>query len=59
MATTKFIFAASCLMSFSQALLSDSVLSAREVPAYQTYRGDGTVAQGWPAVSDWADFETM
>ena len=27
--------------------------------SYQFYQGDGTTAQGWPAMSDWVDFDTM
>jgi len=26
---------------------------------YKNYRGDGTIAKGWPSVSDWTDFETL
>ncbi|CAG9949407.1 unnamed protein product [Clonostachys rosea f. rosea IK726] len=26
---------------------------------YKNYKGDGTVAQGWPDIAEWADFETL
>ncbi|CAH0034786.1 unnamed protein product [Clonostachys rhizophaga] len=26
---------------------------------YKNYKGDGTVAQGWPDITEWADFETL
>lgn len=40
-------------------LTQASPLDARQTVPYKTYKGDGTVAQGWPAVSTWASFETM
>lgn len=27
--------------------------------AYKMYTGNGTVAAGWPSLSDWVDFDTM
>lgn len=53
-ATTPFIFAAASLITLSQA----TPLEPRAV-SYKTYKGDGTVAKGWPNTSDWASFDTM
>lgn len=51
------ILAAAGILSLADASPMGSPLSARVT--YKNYRGDGTVAQGWPDVSAWADFETM
>lgn len=53
-AITAIFLAAGSIVGLVQA----SLWVAR-APSYKTYKGDGTVAQGWPAVKDWADFETM
>lgn len=53
-ATTPFVLAAASLISLSQA----TPLEPRAV-SYKTYKGDGTVAKGWPTTSDWASFDTM
>ena len=53
-AITPFLAAASGLVGLAQA----SPLEVRAVD-YKTYRGDGTVSQGWPSESQWASFETM
>ena len=50
----KLIIAAGSMIGLAQA----SPLFTRAV-SYKTYKGDGTVAQGWPRVKQWADFETM
>lgn len=55
-AITPFILAATGLVGLVQA--SPVEVEARAV-SYKTYKGDGTVAQGWPAVSSWASFDTM
>ncbi|CAH0028126.1 unnamed protein product [Clonostachys rhizophaga] len=53
-ATTLFVLAAASLVSLSQA----TPLEPRAV-SYKTYKGDGTVAKGWPNTSDWASFDTI
>ena len=65
MVATLTLFAASSILSFSQAAplgpftrLTRSLVG-RDSDTYQIYGGDGTVAQGWPAVSDWVDYDTM
>ncbi|KAH8901163.1 hypothetical protein GQ53DRAFT_850597 [Thozetella sp. PMI_491] len=58
MVAASFILAASGVIGLSQAIPSRSPLVDRTV-AYKNYKGDGTVAQGWPDVSTWADFETL
>lgn len=55
-ATTAIVLAAVGLTHASPVHASSE---ARASVEYKTYRGDGTVDQGWPAVSDWADFDTM
>lgn len=50
----RFLSAAGSVFGLAQA----SPLITRDT-AYRTYKGDGTVAHGWPGVKDWADFETM
>lgn len=28
-------------------------------PVYKVYSGDGSMAQGWPSMSSWIDYESM
>jgi hypothetical protein len=51
--TTHVVFAAAGFLGLSRALAIHAQAD------YRSYRGDGSIADGWPAVSDWADFETM
>lgn len=57
-AITPFILAVSGIFGLCQASPLPAPVEERAV-AYRDYRGDGTVAQGWPAVSAWKDFETL
>jgi hypothetical protein len=44
--------------SLAQAAPGASPSSTRAV-AYKSYKGDGTVARGWPDVSKWSSFDSM
>lgn len=57
MVAIKSIVAAAGILSLAQASPTTSHLTARL--DYKDYRGDGTVAQGWPDISAWQDFETL
>ncbi|VUC21222.1 unnamed protein product [Clonostachys rosea] len=57
-ATVHIIIAASSMLSLANASPSRTPLETRAV-AYKNYKGDGTVGDGWPDLSDWADFETL
>lgn len=48
------VLAASSLVSLTKA----SPLEPRAAE-YRSYKGDGTIAQGWPAVSTWANFDSL
>ncbi|KAH7041595.1 uncharacterized protein B0I36DRAFT_282629 [Microdochium trichocladiopsis] len=61
-ALTPVLLAASSVVGLSQAAAAAAVAAAAPQPravAYKTYKGDGTVAQGWPDVSQWASFDTI
>jgi hypothetical protein len=55
--TTSFVLAASTITFTFGAFFTHS-LAERDV-SYEIYAGDGSMAQGWPAKSEWADFDTM
>lgn len=58
MIATKLLLAASSI--FSLALAAPVVpLSRRAAQQYSVFGGDGSMIQGWPAVSQWLDFESL
>ena len=59
-AIAPFVLAVTSIFGFAQASAVSSQVEARQsITAYKTYKGDGTVGQGWPGVSAWKDFETL
>lgn len=43
----------------STASAASSTATSSGVDVYKTYTGDGSVADGWPAMSQWVDFDYM
>ncbi|KAF2189328.1 carbohydrate-binding module family 50 protein [Zopfia rhizophila CBS 207.26] len=65
MVAAPLIFVASSIFGLSQAAPLTPFshfthyLVGRDTDSYKVYGGDGTVAQGWPAISDWVDYDSM
>lgn len=38
---------------------TSAATSTTSAVAYKMYTGNGTVAAGWPSLSDWLDFDTL